>query len=468
MNQPVETALAPNVKGALHSNVAIIEVAEKVTLDILLANAQTKQLILTRLSDRAALIAPGKGDALLASLAQARTYAQGAGRMTSPRRWDSYLPAVNSVELKYMARVWAGVKLTRKDPCIDAVCHALADQEALRQALARLQPYDRNALALLRLVGGACDATQLAVALSAAGVGISQPWGRLGAKELARQLVNNGIVLGDISNLGYSDSGAQLFADERIMALVDAPQVVPLDVAPTKTPSVTSFRRPQVVALDIMTILNAVDRLGGLSLTQSGSVRVADARKLLRALGQPGDSLRVDDIEIPDASNAFTGVLGNCGLLVQEGQRLLLAQPSESFAALSYADQVRLVVAGFVHASGWDEFGSDDRYTWRNHAHQARLSLLMILAALPGEGFFSLDDIELALYQRIGKIFDVGYVRDPPIFLPRDAGRKKRCYGEMAGRATCSLAERGQTVADSGAWHMALLSWPGRVGPQRA
>ena len=67
-NQPVETAPVPNSKGVLHSNVAIIEVAEKVTLDILLASAPTKQLILTRLSDRAAVVAPGKGDVLLASL----------------------------------------------------------------------------------------------------------------------------------------------------------------------------------------------------------------------------------------------------------------------------------------------------------------------------------------------------------------------------------------------------------------
>jgi hypothetical protein len=55
-------------KGVLHSNLTVIEVAEKITLDILLADAQTRRLILTRLSDRVAVVAPGQFTALLARL----------------------------------------------------------------------------------------------------------------------------------------------------------------------------------------------------------------------------------------------------------------------------------------------------------------------------------------------------------------------------------------------------------------
>lgn len=378
----------------------------------------------------------------------------------SPRRWDSYLPAVQSNKLTYMARVWAGVKLTRKDPCIEAVCHALTDQKVLQQALTRLQPHERNALALLKLVGGSCDATQLSVALYASGAAIPPPhWGRPDAKELARLLIDRGIVLGDISYMADVDTRGHIFADERIMALVDAPQVESLSVAPTKTPSVTSFRRPQVVTLDIISILHAIDRLGGLGLTQSGSVRVADARKLLRALGQSGDSLRVDDTEIPDAARAFTEVFRNFGLFVQQGQRLVLSQPSERFAALSYADQVRSVVAGFVGASGWDEFGSSDRYFWRNHAHQARLSLLMILAALPGDGFFSLDDIEMALFQRIGGFFSVGYFGDPPYFY------RETIDEQRAAMEKWRVDRRAQWLKEDKPWLIqALGTWPYYLG----
>ncbi len=52
----------------LHENVAIIEVAEGWLLDALLADASAGQYILTRLSDRVAVVAPGQFDVLLARL----------------------------------------------------------------------------------------------------------------------------------------------------------------------------------------------------------------------------------------------------------------------------------------------------------------------------------------------------------------------------------------------------------------
>ncbi len=52
----------------LHENLPIVEVADKVLLDTLLADARTAQYILTRLSDRVAVVAPGQFDLLLARL----------------------------------------------------------------------------------------------------------------------------------------------------------------------------------------------------------------------------------------------------------------------------------------------------------------------------------------------------------------------------------------------------------------
>lgn len=52
----------------LHENLPVVEVAEGWLLDTLLADAQTAQYILTRLSDRVALVAPGQLDSLLARL----------------------------------------------------------------------------------------------------------------------------------------------------------------------------------------------------------------------------------------------------------------------------------------------------------------------------------------------------------------------------------------------------------------
>ncbi len=52
----------------LHENLPTVEVAEAWLLDTLLADAQAARYILTRLSDRVALVAPGQAEALLARL----------------------------------------------------------------------------------------------------------------------------------------------------------------------------------------------------------------------------------------------------------------------------------------------------------------------------------------------------------------------------------------------------------------
>jgi hypothetical protein len=52
----------------LHANLPLIEVAEPWQLEALLADASVARLILTRLSDRVAIVAPGQLDALHARL----------------------------------------------------------------------------------------------------------------------------------------------------------------------------------------------------------------------------------------------------------------------------------------------------------------------------------------------------------------------------------------------------------------
>ena len=52
----------------LHENLSLIEVADALLMDTLLSDGQTRRLILTRLSDRVAIVAPGGFPALLARL----------------------------------------------------------------------------------------------------------------------------------------------------------------------------------------------------------------------------------------------------------------------------------------------------------------------------------------------------------------------------------------------------------------
>ena len=58
----------PSTPPILHENLPLIEVADSVLLDIIAADPQARKLILTRLSERAAIVAPGGFDVLLARL----------------------------------------------------------------------------------------------------------------------------------------------------------------------------------------------------------------------------------------------------------------------------------------------------------------------------------------------------------------------------------------------------------------
>ena len=57
-----------NAETILHQNLPLIEVAEPWLLDTILADAGAARWIVTRLSDRVAIVAPGQTDALLARL----------------------------------------------------------------------------------------------------------------------------------------------------------------------------------------------------------------------------------------------------------------------------------------------------------------------------------------------------------------------------------------------------------------
>lgn len=55
-------------QATLHENLPVIEVANRLILDTLLSDKSTAQLILTRLDDRVAIVAPGQFETLLSRL----------------------------------------------------------------------------------------------------------------------------------------------------------------------------------------------------------------------------------------------------------------------------------------------------------------------------------------------------------------------------------------------------------------
>ena len=338
-----------------------------------------------------------------------------------PLRFDPFLPHINSNELKSMVRMWGGGSQTRKDDCIALIRQGLADPAKVRAAVATLAPWEANALALVKAAGGALDGGALCVALRASGVNL--PGGRLAHADdrvaLLLPLMKRGLVLTEYSgNPAYlSNYGSNnVFTDERLLAAAGPLVVTPFALKPIAPPDGTLYRRPQAVALDLIGLLQAVENQGGIGLTQNGPPRVNDLRRIGKAMGWSEDTTPVDGLPFPNLTAGLIHALRHAGVLKDQGGLLTLAAPVSAFAARPYAEQAGLLFNGFAQASEWDERGSQVGYFDLTRLIQARNALVIALTALPtqGAGFFAVDDLDRALFERIGEHFSLGYLRPQP------------------------------------------------------
>ena len=71
-----------------------------------------------------------------------------------PRYFDDALPQIGSADLKPMVKAWGGDYKMRKEECIAYLRAAFKDPEKVRDTLAKLEPWERNILAIIGKVGG--------------------------------------------------------------------------------------------------------------------------------------------------------------------------------------------------------------------------------------------------------------------------------------------------------------------------
>ena len=339
------------------------------------------------------------------------------------KRFDALWPLLSSQTVVSAARFWGAGKITRKGDAVDILRAVFGDPALLRKGVARLAEHERTALALLNQAGGACDSDALAAAVFASGI-LSQPGDRRGSGlyDVIRRLAERGLIMSSNShdpgylgdNYGMS-TRVEVFTDERLLAYVGTPQVVPFAIEPAAPPEETHFRRAPAVTLDVIGILQAVDRMGGLQLTQQGNVRVADARRLIRTLGWKNDALDLDGWLFPDPAIAFADAMRLSGLLRPDDDRLVLASPIESFTAHVFEDQARQLLAGFLRSKQWDETTGGQTDYRRGHGMIGRLALTVALAALPpGDGFVTLNELDAAMFERIGRVFSLSFLPSEP------------------------------------------------------
>jgi len=111
-----------------------------------------------------------------------------------PRYFDDALPYVGSAELKLMVKAWGGDYKMRKDECVAYLRAALKDPQKMRAALASLQPWERNALALIKRMGGVIQSSALTIGVLALGEHPNRPMNRY-RPDFTRDLFRHGLIM---------------------------------------------------------------------------------------------------------------------------------------------------------------------------------------------------------------------------------------------------------------------------------
>jgi len=332
-------------------------------------------------------------------------------------RFDAYLTQLAQPLVYDMAKSWGyAEKQTAKSQCTAAIVRGLKDAKQIQAVIARLKPYQRLALELAKAQGGRVAVRT--VMITAALLGFEQPdtKNKFGNEAIAyaQELIRSGVLIATTHSTdgyyGYGLNFEYLISDERILAQVAEPQFPALNLKETTAPKVSSYRRPASVVLTILGFLQAIAGLGGLKLTKSGIPQVNSLRKLMKAQRWEEDGTLIDGFWFPQPTIALTAASAYAGLLVpnSDDTQLELAAPIETFANRPYPIQVSQMLVGLSVAGEWTEWKASSFFDASSYVEARQILLLVLKLVSSGESkWFSLDELELFLFQRISDRFSL-------------------------------------------------------------
>ncbi len=339
------------------------------------------------------------------------------------RRFTPYISDISSANLKKMVRIYGGDSKMRKQECIVFLIAALDDPDTVRQMVTTLEPFEYLALALVKQMGGVIELQALGLALLASGVAIPARMRKRNVRsEVVSHLIERGLLLNEGYRVGYYssgyssyDRGIKLFGDPRILAHVGGLKIPPAELPSCKAqPAVSVSRMPPTVALDLIGFLQTIEKIDGFGLTKQGTIRVNDVRNFQKALQWSDDDWEIDGLTFPNAATGLINALRHSDYLQETGNTLVLKKSVESIAHQAYPDQVLPLVNGFLRLTEWVEDTSNFQSYYSEHYNQGRNALLMALRSLPldNDDFYTIDDFDQLLFDRIGDIFSLRWVAD--------------------------------------------------------
>lgn len=357
----------------------------------------------------------------------------GEGMMYPQYHYDDQWGRIDIADLKRIALFWGGDgTLRKKEACIDFLRTRLADVNQVDATLKRMRPYELAALGILKTFGS-LEYRVLKVVIRTTGTmpADADPprsaYNSYSQDEFRKLLTGRGIVMADTNRSPYSYGGNPndlIFTDARILARVAGLKPVPFSIKGmekgTEQPPTATFRRPQSVMLDVLSLLNAVDSIGGIGLTKAGVARVTELRKLVRKIGW-SDEIFIDGLRFPDPANAFILVLTEAGLLKVSGEAIVVSRLGQDTAQRSVIELSRALMKGVVPARTWCEsMQTDSQYQFYEYLSAARMILVTALHCLPKpDAWYRFEAFTDALYGRIGEYYSIDGVRSQPYMFQK-------------------------------------------------
>jgi hypothetical protein len=343
-----------------------------------------------------------------------------------PRYLDAYLQAIRPPALLALARAWDIAPAASPQAALASILAVLNDPSRLQRLVAALSAQEQTALALVLRMGGSVDAEALTSALRVLGFPCPSANGSMIGDPLI-DMAQRGLLLHDSLydplTLSTYYGPCHLIADARLLAHAGQLTVVPLDIDPCPAPPSSVARAPANLTLDILTIVRTIEQSDGLKLTNAGALRVADLRRLSRALGWPETGPEIAGTPFPQAIPTLIMVLWSAGLLTTAAGVYVASPTVSAFVQQGYAEQVRTLLQSSLQSQRWQEWPDPP---WREadaqRQQQWRLILLSALLALPtNSAFVAIDDLVAALFARIGHSFSLGGPVNQPLYRYRES-----------------------------------------------
>jgi hypothetical protein len=342
------------------------------------------------------------------------------------RHLDAYLQAIRPPALVALAQTWGALPSASPHAALATILAVLNDPARVQQLVASLSAQEQTALALVQVMSGMCDAEALTAALRVLGFPCPSSNGSAIGDPLL-DLVQRGILLHDSLydplTVATRYGPCRLIADDRLLAHVGPLILAPLDLDPCPLPPTTVARAPAGVTLDILTFLRTIEQIGGLTPTTTGTLRVADVRRLARAQGWPETGPVIAGVPFPHVIPTLLMILWSADVLATTNGTFVAGPAAGTFVQHSYPDQIRTLLRSGMQSPRWQEWPDPP---WREvDAHrqqQWRMVLLSTLMALPTpSAFVAIDDLAEALFARLGRTFSLAGPVSRPLFSYRES-----------------------------------------------